>query len=188
MILGGLGVGLDREWLVGLALVPLFLGILLPRLTGSIEVGPSGVKGQLISPDEVRALVRVEAEAAGLPEDEIERVVEKVDEVVPQAVELRLSPARARANASLDLRVIGRSLGGTIADGIVSDYGRDARLDLARADRSAARSMYRLRKARSPLQPERSLPAVRGSRPKPRIRAPRLRLRAPFSWLRRGPG
>lgn len=129
LILGGLGVGLDREWLVGLALVPLFLGILLPRLTGSIEVGPSGVKGQLISPDEVRALVRVEAEAAGLPEDEIERVVEKVDEVVPQAVELRLSPARARANASLDLRVIGRSLGGTIADGIVSDYGRDARLD-----------------------------------------------------------
>lgn len=72
LILGGLGVGLDREWLVGLALVPLFLGILLPRLTGSIEVGPSGVKGQLISPDEVRALVRVEAEAAGLPEDEIE--------------------------------------------------------------------------------------------------------------------
>lgn len=55
LILGGLGVGLDREWLVGLALVPLFLGILLPRLTGSIEVGPSGVKGQLISPDEVRA-------------------------------------------------------------------------------------------------------------------------------------
>lgn len=71
LVLIGLGVGFDREWLVGFGVVTLMLGVLLPRVRGPLEAGLSGVKSELIDPDEL--LSRVRERGKDLPRAAVER-------------------------------------------------------------------------------------------------------------------
>jgi hypothetical protein len=72
LVLIGVGVGLDRDWLVGFGLVGLMLGVVLPRIRGSLEAGPSGIKvAEVIDPSELRARLRVKGK--DLPPDAVQR-------------------------------------------------------------------------------------------------------------------
>jgi hypothetical protein len=71
-VLCGLGIALDREWLVGFGLVAVMLGVVLPRIRGSLEAGPSGFKvGEIIDPSDLRQ--RIRDKGRHLPSEAVER-------------------------------------------------------------------------------------------------------------------
>jgi hypothetical protein len=68
----GLGVGLDRDWLAGFGLVAVMLGVVLPRVRGSLEATLGGVKvGEIIDPNEL--LRRIQDKGRNLPPEAVKR-------------------------------------------------------------------------------------------------------------------
>jgi hypothetical protein len=94
LVVIGLGIGLDREWLVGFGLVGLMLGVVLPRIRGSLEAGPTGIKvAEIIDPGELRAQIR--AKGKDLPAEAVQRAEMKAGE--------RLAGFTADSAAAADL-------------------------------------------------------------------------------------
>ena len=66
------GAILDRNWLSGFGLIAVMLGVVLPRVRGSLEAGPGGIKvAEIIDTEELRTRVRTTGKH--LPQQAVDR-------------------------------------------------------------------------------------------------------------------
>jgi hypothetical protein len=132
LVLLGLGIGLDRDWLAGFGLVGVMVGVILPRMKGGpVKASLTGIEGQLSDPSELlRGLVREKGRSRHLPAGALERAETKAEALTwpspstfpgpstfPQDVSA--SPSRLSLGEKLNMKWLE-----LVAEGIVSDEAR----------------------------------------------------------------
>jgi hypothetical protein len=132
LVLLGLGIGLDRDWLAGFGLVAVMLGVILPRMKGGpLKAGLTGFEGQLSDPSELlRGLVREKGRSRHLPAEALERAETKAEALTWPSASTFPGPSTFPQNVSSSQRRL--SLGEKlnmrwlelVAEGIVSDEAR----------------------------------------------------------------